>query len=276
MTSRAAKWTPFLLFQLIFFSFLVGALGIPAFAFDHSYKQWDQSLKKFVVTHGAATRFKYYELQKDRKDLDAFLIEVKAVKASDYQSWSEPQKLAFLFNSYNALTVDLVASHTSPQKPLSSIKDIGSFIKSTWKIKFFNFLGEESSLDHIEQELARPQFDEPRMHFAFNCAAIGCPNLNPEAFIPEKLEAQLENSAHSFLDDKNRNTFAKNESDLQISSIFKWYGEDFDHSKKFKSLRHFLATHMKLSKPVETKLEDGSLPIKFLDYDWKLNIDQPL
>ena len=239
--------------------------------FDHSHSRWDSILKKYVVKQGASTKVKYLELQKDRTGLEAYLKEVQAVKLTEYKAWTESQKLAFLFNSYNALTVDLILKNTSPQKPLQSIKDIGNLIRNTWKIKFFTFLGESSHLDHIEQEIARPQFDEPRMHFAFNCAAIGCPNLIDQAFVSERLNQQLDQATKDFLSDTSRNRLSKDGKTIELSQIFNWYGEDFEKSKKFKSLNNFLATYMALPEKTAIQVRSGDIKLKYLDYDWSLN-----
>lgn len=253
---------------LALFTFFFSLNG---FGFEHSHSRWESVLKKHVIREGVATKVKYSEIQKDRADLDLYLKEIQAVKLTEYKSWTEQQKLAFLFNSYNALTVEIILRNTSPQKPLQSIKDIGNLLRSTWKIKFFTFLGEFSHLDHIEQEIARPQFDEPRMHFAFNCAAIGCPNLLEQTFIPEKLNQQLDQAAKDFLSDTTRNKISKSGKALELSQIFNWYGEDFEKSKKFKSLRNFLAIYMPLPEKVAIKVRSGDIKLKFLEYDWSLN-----
>ncbi len=253
---------------LALFTFFFSLNG---FGFEHSHSRWESVLKKHVIREGVATKVKYFEIQKDRADLDLYLKEIQAVKLTEYKSWTEQQKLAFLFNSYNALTVEIILRNSSPQKPLQSIKDIGNVLRSTWKMKFFTFLGESSHLDHIEQEIARPQFDEPRLHFAFNCAAVGCPNLLSEAFIPDRLNQQLDQASKDFLTDRTRNRLSKDGKTLELSQIFNWYGEDFEKSKKFKSLRYFIATYMPLPEKVAIQVRSGDIKLKFLEYDWSLN-----
>jgi hypothetical protein len=245
--------------------------SLQAAAFDHSYPKWSATLKKIVVAKEHASQVKYTEFLKDHQDFDAFLKEVSSVQSAEYSAWSNSQKLAFLFNSYNAFTIKLITDNLVKNPNLKSIKDLGSLFSSPWKIQFFDFLGETSSLDHIEQELARPKFDDPRLHFAFNCASIGCPALGTEAFLPDKLDPQLDAAAKNFLADQTRNVYLEKQNELQLSSIFKWYGKDFENSKKYGPLRKFLATHMALSDGAKKSLLSGDMPIKFLEYNWQLN-----
>jgi hypothetical protein len=149
-----------------------------------------------------------------------------------------------------------------------SIKDTGSFLSSPWKKKFFKLFGEETYLDHIEHDLARARFNNCRFHFAFNCASIGCPMLRNEAWLPEKLSAQLDDSAKRFLSDSSRNTYNGKSNSLEISKIFDWYGKDFEKDKTCGgSVKAFVSRY----------ITDGGKPIpdtaniKYLDYDWKLN-----
>jgi hypothetical protein len=167
----------------------------------------------------------------------------------------------------------ILKNHTAA-KPLKSIKDIGSFLKNTWKIKFFNFLGEESYLDRLEQELARPNFDEPRLHMGFNCASIGCPMLGNEPLLADKMEQQLDVLSRNFLKDQSRNYYKPEAKKVFVSKIFDWYGGDFKKNKRWGSLAGFLAEHMDLPADAKALMKQGKIDIEFLDYDWNLNITQ--
>jgi hypothetical protein len=112
-------------------------------------------------------------------------------------------------------------------------------------------------------------YDEPRIHFAVNCASIGCPALRPEAYSGARLAAQLADTTRRFLADRTRNRLTGDR--FEVSSLFKWYGKDFD---AVGGLRVFLADQGEafgLTNAQRRSLRDGSLEIVFLDYDWDLN-----
>ncbi len=155
-------------------------------AFDHSHSQWDGVLKRYVMTSGSDTKVKYHALKKDPQGLLEYLKSVSAVTKSEYATWKPEQKQAFLFNAYNAFTMKDVLDHNSEEKPLTSIKDIGGVFKTTWNIRFFSILGEESDLDHIKHDLARGNFDDPCMVFAFSEACLSGPALSPKALCQRK------------------------------------------------------------------------------------------
>ena len=241
-------------------------------SFDQNYAAWNKVLAEAGVKSGKTTQVKYLDLVKNSENLNAFVKEVESVTQKQYNSWNEKQKLAFLFNSYNALTVKLIVQELTKDKNLKSIKYIGGVFSSAWKLKFFKFLGKESFLDEIEKDIARPNFDEPRMHFAFNCASISCPSLQLTAFTAEKLDEQLEAAAKEFLSDPSRNELNKNKYTLYLSSIFKWYKEDFEKSKKLGPLNKFLLAHFPMTEDEKKQFSAGKYDIKYLDYNWNLNI----
>jgi hypothetical protein len=159
--------------------------------------------------------------------------------------------------------------------PVDSIRDIGSFWRSPWKIEFFQLLGRDMHLDYLEHTLIRDpvRFGEPRIHFAVNCASIGCPALRDEPFLAERLELQLEDSTRRFLRDSSRNRWRDGR--LQVSRIFDWYREDFERgSRGAASLAGFLARYgqsLGLDDSDRRRLRAGEIPVSFLDYDWALN-----
>lgn len=237
--------------------------------FDHNHTKWNKVLSENVVEFEKTTKVKYFDILKNPVVLNAYLKEVSSVTATDYAKWNEKQKLAFLFNAYNAFTVKLITQELEKDKSLKSIKKIGGLFGNPWKIKFFTFLGKESFLDEIEQDIARKDFDEPRMHFAFNCASIGCPSLMKTAFTETNLEQLLDTGARNFLSDQSRNVLQKNT--LALSSILKWYKDDFENSKKFGSMNNFLTTYFPFSETEKKSFLAGKYNIKYLDYNWNLN-----
>jgi hypothetical protein len=247
------------------------ALAGSAQAFDHSHAPWDALLKKHVAwdEQAHASKVDYARLAAERAALDGYLREVSAVSQSEYEGWSKLQKLAFLINAYNAETVALILSR---YPDLKSIRDLGSFVQSPWKKRFFTLLGEQRHLDDIEHGMIRAPgvFDEPRIHMAVNCASIGCPALRPEAFVAERLDRQLEDSVQRFLSDSSRNRAESNA--LRVSKIFDWYGGDF--AKKAGSLPNWLARYAPQLSPdpaLQQAVREAKLPVRFLDYDWALN-----
>ncbi len=241
-------------------------------AFDQNHTKWGKVLSNYVVETNKTTKVKYFDLIKNPSDLNSYLKDVSAVSAADYATWNEKQKLAFLFNSYNAFTMKLIIQELEKSNDLKSIKKIGGLFGNPWKIKFFNFLGKESFLDEIEQDIARKDFDEPRMHFAFNCASIGCPSLQKIPFTETSLENMLDNGVRNFLSDQNRNELNKSKHTLNLSSILKWYKDDFENSKKLGPINKFLATYFPFSESEKKAFLAGKYNIKYLDYDWNLNL----
>jgi hypothetical protein len=182
--------------------------------------------------------------------------------------------MAFLINAYNAFTVELILTR---YPKLESIKDLGSVFQSPWKPKWVPLLGTKVSLDDIEHEMLRKRgaYDDPRVHFAVNCASIGCPALREEAFTAARLEPQLDEQARRFMADASRNRFNAERGRLEVSKIFDWFGEDFRLGHRgIGSLPDFLARYadqLSADASAREKIKGKQLEVAFLDYDWKLN-----
>ncbi len=247
--------------------------------FDHEHDTWNLLLKEYVRWNPdhTASKVDYGQFKRNPVPLDQYLEKLSAVSRAEFNSFNRNQQLAFLINAYNALTVKLILTK---YPDLKSIKELGSFFSSPWKKKFFRLLGESQSLDGIEHGLIRGsgRYNEPLIHFAVNCASIGCPALLDEAYVAEKLDQQLLESTRSFLTDRSRNRFNADAGTLEVSSIFDWYAEDFAKSwRGYDSLQDFFRIHVDwiTDNPVDARrLLAGPLKIEFLDYDWKLNILQ--
>jgi hypothetical protein len=212
-----------------------------------------------------ASRVNYSEWKKQPQQLQQYLQSLSGVSEKQYLGWNKAQQLAFLINAYNAFTVKLILDHY----PVESIKDIGSFFRSAWKIRFFRLFGEERYLDYIEHDLIRGSggFNEPRIHFAVVCASIGCPKLHKQAFTEHNLERLLELGATTFLSDKSRNRYDAAEKTLYLSPIFKWYGEDF--VAKFGTVKNYVLPKMGINSG------NPDIEIEYLDYNWQLNDNKP-
>lgn len=259
-------------------------LPLPALAqFDHTYAAWTALLKKnvLVIGEGKASQVRYAEFAKDRSALKAYLSSVEQVPEADFKGWSKPQQMAFLINAYNAFTIEKILTR---YPDLKSIKDLGGVFSSPWKDKFFTLFGRESYLDQIEHEMLRAKgvYGEPRVHFAVNCASIGCPMLREEAYVAERLDGQLEEQTRRFLSDRSRNRYNEQIGQLEVSKIFDWFKEDWQGGYKgiaaagqpIASREQFFARYAKLlsDKPEsQAKIADQKAAIGFLDYDWGLN-----
>ncbi|MGE0436785.1 MAG: DUF547 domain-containing protein [Steroidobacteraceae bacterium] len=241
------------------------------------HDEWDGLLKQHVVSlpGGHATAVDYQGMARDKARLKAYLARLAQVQQSEFDRWPTATQLAFLINAYNAGTVDLVLSG---YPGISSIKDLGSLFSSPWKKRFLPLLGKERTLDEIEHELIRGsgRYRDPRVHFAVNCASIGCPALRGEAYDSARLDAQLDEQARRFLSDRSRNRLEGGT--LRVSPIFKWYRGDFEQGwRGANALGAFLALYadaVGLTPAQAQALREGALPIEFLDYDWRLNARQ--
>ncbi|MGO2182915.1 MAG: DUF547 domain-containing protein [Pseudoalteromonas nigrifaciens] len=249
---------------------------------NNLHDSWNALLNKHVVAinHNHSTEVDYAAIQGDHTQLKTYLDSLSAVTQNEFDAWEKPKQLAFLINAYNAFTVELIVSNLGSKEPqnLKSIKDLGSFFSSPWSKEFVPLLGKTRSLDDIEHGLIRGsgKYNDPRIHFAVNCASIGCPALRGEAFTATELESQLQQQTVHFLSDTTRN-FAQ-ENTLNISSIFKWYGDDFE--KGFRgadTLQQFLLQYsdaLKLVPAQQKALRNNDMKVKFLDYNWDLNARQ--
>ena len=245
-------------------------------AFDHRHVEWHQLVEKHVVwiNGGTAGQVDYGGFQKDRSRLQTYLDSLSGVSRKVFDGWSRDQRLAFLINAYNAFTVELVLTR---YPDLTSIKELGSLLKTPWKKNFFRLLGERRNLDWIEHDMIRKPgvFDDPRIHMAVNCASIGCPALRDEAFVAEKLEAQLEDGLTRFLKDRSRNRYNPMTGKLEVSKIFDWYGDDFSKGYRgFNTLKGFFSIYAGLMTDDPSgreKIRAEEAGIDFLEYDWRLN-----
>ncbi|MBB6325073.1 hypothetical protein FHS59_000688 [Algoriphagus iocasae] len=220
-----------------------------------NHTPWDELLKKHVDASGMVD---YEGFVKDKAKLEAYLKTLSSKKPD--KSWSREEQLAYWINAYNAFTVKLIVDNY----PTKSIKDLGPALKiplvsDVWHYKFFQIEGEDFNLDEIEHGILRKDFDEPRIHFAVNCASISCPPLLNEAFVPSKLESQLNSQAEAFINGGTRNKISKNS--VQLSSIFSWFKGDFTDNG---TLIDFLNKYSKVK-------IDQNAKISYLDYDWNLN-----
>ena len=200
----------------------------------------------------------YKGLKSEEAILDAYLAVLEAV---DPKSLSRDDQFAFYANAYNAWTIKLILNGYPGVK---SIKDLGSLLKSPWKKKIARIDGKRMTLDHIEHEILRPRFKDPRVHFAINCAAESCPPLSDEPFSGDTLDQQLDRLTRSFVNDLNNNYLKGNV--LYVSSIFKWFKTDFKDG-----IVNFFLKYAEGDLKINLKAIENKVKVKYLDYDWSLN-----
>lgn len=197
----------------------------------------------------------------DRARLDAYL---EALSGTEVDRLSRASQLPFWINLYNALTVQVVLDHF----PVDSIREIdispGFFSNGPWGRKLLRVEGEEISLNDVEHRILRPIWQDPRIHYAVNCAALGCPNLQPRAFTPENAESLLEKGASDYVNHP-RGVFFR-DGELVVSSIYDWYQADFGGSEA--GVIDHLMEHARPG--LRERLQDFR-EIDGYRYDWSLN-----
>jgi len=221
-----------------------------------SHQLWNELLKVNVKPNGQVD---YKGFIREKPKLESYL-KLLSENAPDRSKWSKNEQLAYWINVYNAYTVKLIVDFY----PTKSIRDLGPrikipLIKDVWHYKFFKIAGVDMSLDEVEHSILRKEFEEPRIHFAINCASVSCPPLLNEAFVAANLENQLTRVTTTFINDPSRNKISSQSA--QLSSIFSWFKGDFT---KKGTLIEFLNRYSKV------KISPNAR-ISFLDYNWNLN-----
>lgn len=234
-----------------------------------NYQDYAEVLATYVDEQGLVD---YLNLQQNREQLDRFNQSLGAVSPETYASWTEAEQIAFLSNAYNSFTLQSIID----QDPL---KDSIRQIRGVWNRRTFNLAGEARTLDNIEHDILRQEFNEPRIHVALVCAAISCPPLRNEPYLPDQLDAQLDDQTVKFASSPHGLSIDRQENYVYLSSIFKWYGKDFIKTfgveDKFNGNEQQRAVLNYFSPQLNAQdrqfLEQGDYKVKYLDYDWSLN-----
>ena len=233
------------IFALYFLTII--PMNAPASGSGPLYRDYGALLSEYVCRGGVA----YDMLAKNPGVLDKARTELTSVNRDGVAALSRNGQIAYYINLYNLYTIDLIVRHL-PLK--TGIRDI----PNPWGVKFVPLSGKLVSLDNIETDILRKQFNDPRIHFALVCASKSCPVLQGTPFTGDSLGAQFKRAAFAFLADTSRNTFTDHA--MRVSKIFEWYGDDFKES--FGSFSSFIAAT--LARPVGPE-------IHFNEYDWSLN-----
>lgn len=225
------------------------AFGIPteikktAKPLDHT--PWTILLQKHVSSNGVVD---YKGFKKEAAALQSYL-NVLATNLPQ-KSWTKNAILSYWINAYNAFTVQLILDHY----PIKSIKRIDN----PWDREFINLGVKKYSLGEIEHKILR-KMNEPKIHFAINCASFSCPNLTNYAYTENELDKQLETAAKSFINDTTKNSVTTDK--IEISSIFNWFSSDF---KTNGTLIDYLNNYSSI------KINKGA-KVKYKEYNWNLN-----
>ena len=221
----------------------VKAIIIEATGVNHA--RWNALLQKNVLKNGNVN---YKGFQKDSKELKLYLNELSSNAPT--KSWSRNATLAYWINAYNAYTVQLILNNY----PTKSIKDIAD----PWSKKFISIGTKKYSLEDIENDILR-KMNEPRIHFAINCASVSCPELLNEAFTESKMEKQFVTVTKNFVNDKSKNVITSNK--IEISKLFDWFAVDF---KNKGSVIDFLNAYSSVK-------INSNAKVGYKNYNWGLN-----
>ena len=252
--------------------------------FDQTYASYNNLLNQYVKD----ARVNYPGFIDSKAEFEKFLKTLGDVNESDFQGWTEEERLAFWINAYNAFTIKAIIDHYPIKRSFSLV---GIFyapsnsilqIKGVWTKLQFRALGRMVTLDEIEHKILRKKFNEPRIHMAIVCASISCPDLRDEAYAASTLEEQLADASFNFVNNPEKGVYVdENSGRVKFSKIFKWFGDDFiasysnkklfnNYSLKENAVLSFTSDYLE-SEQTKEYLMSNKLKIGYLKYDWHLN-----
>jgi hypothetical protein len=262
----------------------VGVLAVEETKRVFSYDDYAAVLKDHVDDKGMVN---YKKLKAAPQRLNALITAMSKVQPNSYDRWNKEEKIALWLNAYNAFTLKALINNypikssffRSRIYPKNSIRQI----PGVWSKIKFNVMGRDLTLDHIEHEILRKKFDEPRIHMAMVCAAMGCPPLLNKPYIAQRLSEQLDERIRRFLANPAKFRIDRNTGVVYLSPIFKWFKGDFvnkyapdknisRYGKEVSAVLNFIAGH--LEQPDRKYLLAGDFKVKYLKYDWSLNEQQ--
>jgi hypothetical protein len=245
------------------------------------YGDYATALETYVDDRGMVD---YRRLKANPKELLSYMKAIAALPRGQYEAWDDDAKIAFWLNVYNGLTLQAIIDHypikssflKSAIYPKNSIRQISG----VWDKLRFTVMGRKVTLNHIEHKILRVEFNEPRIHMALVCAAVGCPRLRNEPYVGERLGEQLDDQTRDFLGSRQKFRVDRGKRTVYASPIFKWFGKDFvktyaparksgGQSQANSAVLNFIAGY--LDETAQGYLRRGDLKIKYLDYDWSLN-----
>jgi hypothetical protein len=234
-------------------------LNIHSDQIDDWTKKYDKILKTYVKQgqlKGISLNLVDYKSIRENTEIKKLVEELS--KLPSIKKYSKNKQLAFWINAYNFLTIVKIIDNPG----LKSIKNLSKPFSNVWQQDAGIINNENITLDQIEHKIIRKDFNEPRIHFAVNCASISCPDLRAEAYSPERLDAQLEDQLIKTLDNQKKGMFIDHrKKTIYLSKIFGWYSSDFSNN-------------VKLWLKNKNLIDDNvfkNYSVKYLKYDWDLN-----
>jgi len=213
-----------------------------------------------------------------------FASQLADLDPQTFDAWNSTDRMSLWINAYNGLTLMAIVDDYPIQSsflaslrfPKNSIRQISG----VWDRLEFEIMGRPTTLDQIEHGILRQDFNDPRIHFALVCAALGCPPLRNEPYLGDRLDEQLDDQVRQFLEDSKKFRIDRSTNTVYLSKILDWYGEDFSsesgdpvyfrgHDLEEKAVLRFISEYLS---PEERKyLKEADYRLRYLDYDWSLN-----
>ncbi|MCP4580420.1 MAG: DUF547 domain-containing protein [candidate division Zixibacteria bacterium] len=264
---------------ILIITILIGEVSyIYAGNFSHS------ELNTLLNDYTGSGLVNYSKIKNNDSLLTGYLYKLNNVSEAEYSTWGKWSKMAFWINAYNAITIygiimnypikygSLLSRVRFPRNSIRQIKDF-------WDTDFNDIFGKKITLNQIEHEILRREFGDPRIHFSIVCASIGCPELNNSVYRGDSLDWQLDNDVRRFINDSNKVRLDTLRNVIYLSSIFKWYSDDFPESENHEWLkgynkdeRRILGFIIRYMAGNPRNYTTQKTPkIKYLDYDWSLN-----
>jgi hypothetical protein len=262
---------------------MLAAVHSPAAAGGFSYDDYAAVLEARVDDSAGVgyAGVDYAGLKRSPERLRRFTTALAELPRETYEAWDTPDRIAFWINAYNALTLELIVDNYPIKAsllrklvfPANSIRQI----PGAWKGVKFTVMGEEMTLDHIEHQILRREFDEPRIHVALVCAAVSCPPLRREPFRGADLDRQLDDQARRFLARPDVLAVNRKKGVVRLSAIFDWFKDDFvkqyggggRDDRATAAVLDFVGRYA--GDDVRSYLQSGDVKVEYFDYDWTLN-----
>ena len=244
---------------------VLGPMSTPSYAADFSYADWNDVLEAYVDEDGLVD---YTGLAADRQALDRFIgsIETTGPKSDPDAFPTRDDQLAYYINAYNAHVFQGVLELGPDAKTVWGFTGtgLGFFVRMKVEVD-----GERMSLKSLEDDIIRDGFKDPRIHAALNCASIGCPKLPKVAFLPERLDEQLDAEMTKFVNEERNCKIDTAAGTATLSKIFDWFRKDFEEYQAEHGgggLREYINRY----RPADSQLS-ADLKIEFAKYDKGLN-----
>lgn len=236
--------------KLYLFALLILTLPVLSIAQIKGFPEFFDRTDSFMSVHVSFGRVDYQNMNKAELDtLMAF------IGSADFENEELQTKKAFLINAYNLVVIKQVIENY----PVSSPMDVSGF----FEVNVYKVGGEDMTLNHLENNVMRAKYPDPRYHFVLVCGAIDCPPIDSKAYRPENLEAHLEERTTKALN--NESFVFEEDGKVHLSQIFEWYAEDF--GKNPKEVLAYINGYR--------TVPFTSSKIEYYNYDWTLNGQLP-